>query len=352
MFKRIAVAAAMFAAALAAQPAAAQGIEFTGAGATFPAPVYNAWAAAYKQATNNTLNYQAIGSGGGINQIQNRTVDFGASDAPVPSDRLNQQKLVQFPAVIGAVVFIVNLDGINKNQLRLTGEIVADIYLGTIKTWNDPRIAAINPGVTLPALAIQPIYRSDASGTTFVTTSYLSETSAKWKSEVSAATSVQWRSGAGARGNDGVAGAVRNTKGAIGYVEYAFAAENSLTTTQLQNAAGQFVEPTTPNFQAAAAAADWEGARDLAASMINKPGAQSWPIVSPTYILFPRDPRDAGRAKAALDFFSWAFAAKGGEIAERLHYIPLPAAVVTRVKAAWANVQNAQGQPVWAASSN
>lgn len=347
MFKRISAAAALAVATLFAQPAAAQGVEFTGAGATFPAPVYNAWAAAFKQATNNTLNYQAIGSGGGINQIQNRTVDFGASDAPVPTERLTQQKLVQFPAVIGAVVFIVNLDGVNKNQLKLTGEIVADIYLGTIKTWNDPRIAAINPGVTLPNLAIQPIYRSDASGTTFVTTSYLSETSAKWKAEVSAATSVQWRTGAGARGNDGVAGAVRNTKGAIGYVEYAFAAENSLTTTQLQNAAGQFVEPTTPNFQAAAAAADWENARDLAASMINKPGAQSWPIVSPTYILFPRDPRDAGRARAALDFFSWSFAADGGKIAERLHYIPLPASVVTRVKAAWANIQNAQGQPVW-----
>lgn len=352
MFSRISTAAALIAATLFAQPAAAQGVEFTGAGATFPAPVYAAWASAYKAATNNTLNYQPIGSGGGVNQIQNRTVDFGASDAPVPTNRLQQQRLVQFPAVIGAVVFIVNLDGINKNQLKLTGEIVADIYLGTIKTWNDARIAAINPGVNLPNLAIQPVYRSDASGTTFVTTSYLSESSAKWKSEVSAATSVQWKAGAGARGNDGVAGAVRNTRGAIGYVEYAFAAENSLTTTQLQNASGQFVEPNTPNFQAAAAAADWEKAADLAASMINMKGANSWPIVSPTYILVPRDPRDAGRAKAALDFFSWSFGAQGGEIAEKLHYIPLPASVVARVKAAWAGVLNAQGQPVWTGPTN
>jgi phosphate transport system substrate-binding protein len=352
MFSRITTAAALIAATLFAQPAMAQGVEFTGAGATFPAPVYAAWASAYKAATNNTLNYQPIGSGGGINQIQNRTVDFGASDAPVPSNRLQQQRLVQFPAVIGAVVFIVNLDGVNKNQLKLTGEVIADIYLGTIKTWNDPRIVAINPGVTLPALTIQPVYRSDASGTTFVTTTYLSETSAKWKAEVSAATSVQWKAGAGARGNDGVAGAVRNTKGAIGYVEYAFAAENSLATTQLQNVDGQFVEPTTPNFQAAAAAADWEKAEDLAASMINMKGATSWPIVSPTYILIPRDPRDAARAKATLDFFAWAFAQAGDDIAVKLHYIPLPNAVVTRVKAVWANVVNAQGQRVWTGSTN
>jgi phosphate transport system substrate-binding protein len=345
MFKRF-TAAALVAATLSG-PALAQGVEFTGAGATFPAPVYNAWAAAYRTATNNTLNYQAIGSGGGINQIQNRTVDFGASDAPVPNARLQQQRLVQFPAVIGAVVPIVNLPGIAKNQLRLTGEIMADIYLGTITTWNHQRIASINPGVTLPATTIQPIYRSDASGTTFVFTSYLSGKSQVWNAEVRSGTSVQWRAGAGARGNDGVAGAVRNTVGAIGYVEYAFAAENNLATTQLQNVGGQFVEATIATFQAAAAAADWANAQDLAASMINRPGATSWPIVSPTYILIPTDPRDPARARAALQFFAWAFTPTGDRIAEQLHYIPLPEAVVTRVKAAWARVLGANGQPVW-----
>ncbi|QCK86133.1 phosphate ABC transporter substrate-binding protein PstS [Phreatobacter aquaticus] len=352
MFSRITTAAALIAATLFAQPAAAQSVEFTGAGATFPAPVYAAWASAYKAATNNTLNYQPIGSGAGITQIQNRTVDFGASDAPVPAARLTQQRLVQFPAVIGAIVMVVNLDGVNKNQLKLTGEIVADIYMGVIKTWNDPRIVALNPGVNLPALAVQPIYRSDGSGTTFVFTSYLSEVSAKWKTDVSAATSVQWKAGAGARGNDGVAGAVRNTKGAIGYVEYAFAAENAMVTTQLQNVAGQFVPPSTASFQAAAAAADWDNSTDLAATMLNRPGAQTWPIVSSTYILIPRDPRDAGRAKAALDFFAWALSKPGDDIAEKLHYIPLPDAVVTRVKAAWANVRNPQGQPVWTGATN
>lgn len=348
MFQRIsaAVAASLVAGTLSLSPAVAQ-VEFTGAGATFPAPVYNAWAAAYKAATNNTLNYQAIGSGGGVNQIQNRTVDFGGTDAPVANNRLTQQRLVQFPSVIGAVVPIVNIDGVAKNQLRLTGEIVADIYLGQIRNWNDQRIRSINPGVTLPDLPIQPIYRSDASGTTFVFTSFLSETNARWKSDVSAATSVQWRAGAGARGNDGVAGAVRNTRGAIGYVEYAFAAENNLASTQLTTKTGQFVEPTIANFQAAAAAADWENAQDLAASMINMPGERSWPIVSPTYILMPRDPRDPARAKAALDFFAWAFSPQGDQIAERLHYIPLPEAVVARVKRAWTQILNTQGQPVW-----
>ncbi len=347
-FKRMTatVAATLFAAAF-ALPAKAQGVEFTGAGATFPAPVYTAWAQAYRQATNNTLNYQAIGSGGGINQIQNRTVDFGASDAPVPSQRLTQQRLVQFPAVIGAVVPIINLEGVAKNQLRLTGDVMAEIYLGTIRTWNDPKITALNPGLALPNLAIQPIYRSDASGTTFVFTTYLAESNATWRAEVAAATSVQWKAGAGARGNDGVAGAVRNTRGAIGYVEYAFAAENNLATTQLRNVGGRFVEATIANFQAAAAAADWENSQDLAASMINRAGENSWPIVSPTYILMPRDPRDPARAKAVLDFFAWAFTPAGDRLAEQLHYIPLPDAVVRRVKAAWPQIVTPQGQPLW-----
>jgi len=342
----IKLAAAAFLAAALATPATAQGIEITGAGATFPAPVYNAWAAAYRQATNNTLNYQAVGSGAGITQAQNRTVDFGASDAPLPNQRLNQQRLFQFPAVIGAVVPIVNLPGIAKNQLRLTGPIVADIYRGVIRTWNDPRIVAINPGVTLPNMPIQPIYRSDGSGTTFVWTTYLAEVSTDWRTTVGAATSVQWPAGAGARGNDGVAGAVRNTVGSIGYVEYAFASENNLSTTQLATRGGQFVEATIANFQAAAVAADWERAEDLAASMINMPGANSWPIVSPTYILIPRD-RDPARIRAVFAFFAWSFTPAGDEIAARLHYIPLPDAVVNRVKAAWRTLRDPGGNPIF-----
>jgi phosphate transport system substrate-binding protein len=337
-------------AAFSAGGARAQNVEFTGAGATFPAPVYNAWAAAYRQATGHVLNYQAIGSGGGVTQIQNRTVDFGASDAPVAAQRLQQQRLVQFPAVIGAVVIAFNLEGIPTKQLKLTGEIVADIYRGQIRTWNDQRIAQLNPGMNLPNLPIQPIYRSDGSGTTFVFTSYLSEVSQPWRNEVRSGTSVQWPTGAGARGNDGVAGAVRNTRGAIGYVEYAYAAENNMPVTQLNTPGGQFVEPTTATFQAAAAAADWEAAADLAPSMLNRAGA-SWPMVSPTYILFPRDPRDANRAKAALDFFNWAFGEQGDQIAERLHYIPLPSPVVERVRRAWAEIKTPQGQPVWQAAS-
>jgi phosphate transport system substrate-binding protein len=320
--------------------------EFSGAGASFPAPVYNAWAAAYRQATGNTLNYQAIGSGGGINQITNRTVDFGASDAPLAQNRLQQAGLVQFPAVVGSIVPIVNIDGVAKNQLRLTGEVIADIYLGRIRSWNDPRIVEMNPGVTLPNLPIQPIYRSDASGTTFVFTTYLSQISQQWRTDVRAATSVQWPAGAGARGNDGVAGAVRNTRGGIGYVEYAFAAENNLASTQLRNAAGNFVEPTIQTFQNAAATADWANAPNLDPDMVNRPGPQAWPITTATYILIPREPRDAARAREALAFFNWAFGEQGDRIASGLHYVPLPEDVVQRVRQAWRNV-TANGQPVF-----
>lgn len=320
--------------------------DITGAGATFPAPVYQAWAVAYKEKTGTGLNYQSIGSGAGQTQIFNRTVDFGASDAPVQAEKLAQQKLLQFPAVIGSVVPIVNLEGIAANQLKLTGQVLADIYLGKITKWNDKAIAELNPGLTLPNLGIVPTYRSDGSGTTFVFASYLADVSPEWKSKVGAATSVSWPTGAGGKGNEGVSGTVKNTKGAIGYVEYIYASANNLITTQLQNKAGKFVSPTVPAFQAAAANADWAGAKDFAASMINTPGEATWPITSATFILLPKEPKSATQAAEVIKFFDWAFE-NGAPIAENLHYIPLPKDVAARVREAWKTEVKVDGKPVW-----
>lgn len=327
----------------------AKAAEFTGAGATFPAPVYSAWAAEYKAKTGNSLNYQAIGSGGGQTQILNRTVDFGASDAPMEPAKIASGNLLQFPTVIGSVVMIVNLDGISTNQLKLTGPVIADIYLGKIKTWNDKRITDLNPGMTLPSIPILPVYRSDGSGTTFVFASYLSDVSAEWKKDVGAATSVEWKAGNGGKGNDGVAATVKNAKGAIGYVEFIYAAENHLVTTQLENKAGKFVTPTVPSFQAAAANADWAGAQNFAASMINTAGDTTWPIVSATFIELPKNPTNAAAALEVMKFFDWAYT-NGGPIAEKLNYIPLPAAVQERVRAAWAaEIKDASGKAIWSA---
>lgn len=321
--------------------------DFTGAGATFPAPVYAAWSADYKAAGGPALNYQAIGSGGGQTQILNRTVDFGASDAPMAAEKLETGKLLQFPTVVGSVVVIVNLDGIKADELKLTGPIVADIYLGKITKWNDPAIAEINPGLKLPDLAVLPVYRSDGSGTTFVFTSYLGAVSADWKAKVGAATSVKWEAGNGAKGNDGVAGSVKNAKGSIGYVEYVYASANALTTTALKNKAGKFVAPSVPAFQAAAAAADWAAAKNFDASMIDTAGDTAWPIVSATFILLPKDPKDAAQSLDVMKFFDWAYA-KGDATAEKLHYIALPAAVKDRVRAAWkAEIKDAAGAPIW-----
>jgi phosphate transport system substrate-binding protein len=332
--------------ALAPSLAAAQGAQITGAGATFPAPVYAKWGEAAKNAIGIQLNYQAIGSGGGQNQIFNRTVDFGASDAPVAADKLAEHKLLQFPSVMGAVVVIVNIPGVTVDQLKLTGELVADIYLGKITKWNDPRLAEANHGVNLPNLAIAPAYRADASGTAFVFTSYLATVSPEWKQKVGAATSVRWPAGAGARGNDGVAGTVRNTRGAIGFVENAYATQNHLITTQLRNRAGSFVKPSMAAFQAAATNADWSAA-DFAANLIDTNGAESWPIVTPTFILLPKDPSDPARSLNVMKFFDWAYN-NGGQMAAELEYIPLPKAVQDRIRAAWkAEVKGANGQPVW-----
>lgn len=344
---RRALSAAVAAVGIAFSAAGAHAVEFTGAGATFPAPVYSAWAADYKAKSGDSLNYQAIGSGGGQTQILNRTVDFGASDAPVAHDKLESGKLLQFPAVIGSVVVIVNLDGVSANQLKLTGPVLADIYLGKIKKWNDKQIADLNAGVKLPDLAILPVYRSDGSGTTFVYASYLASVSAEWKDKVGVATSISWPAGNGAKGNDGVAASVKNSKGAVGYVEYVYAAANSLVTTELQNKAGKFVAPTTAAFQSAAANADWANAQDFAASMINTAGDTTWPIVSATFILLPKNPAKAEQSHAVMKFFDWAYA-NGGATAEKLHYIPMPKSVVDRVRAAWgAEIKDEAGKPIW-----
>ena len=344
MNKRFLALAAGFA-VLAAGPAVhAQQVQITGAGATFPNPVYQRWGEDAKGAVGIQLNYQSVGSGAGVNQISNRTVDFGASDAPRTPAQLQEAKLIQFPAVMGSIVPIVNLPGVEIDQLRLTGEMLADIYLGKVTKWNDPRLVEMNRGVNLPNLAIAPVYRADASGTSFVFTSYLSAVSPEWKEKGGAGTSVRWPTGAGARGNEGVAGTVRNTRGAIGYVENAYATQNKLTTTQLRNKAGQFVRPTTESFMAAAASADWS-APGMAASLIDQGGAASWPIVSPTFILLPTNPADADKSRAVMRFFDWAFKS-GGDAARRLEYIPLPENVQGQVRASWSQVM-AGGRPVW-----
>jgi phosphate transport system substrate-binding protein len=287
-----------------------------------------------KSAIGIELNYQAIGSGGGQNQILNRTVDFGASDAPMDPAKLQSGNLLQFPTVIGAAVVIVNIPDIEVNQLKLTGPVLADIFAGKITKWNDEAITALNPGVKLPRMAIAPVHRADGSGTTYVWTSYLSAVSPDWKSQVGASTSVNWPAGAGAKGNDGVAGTVHNTRGGIGYVEYAYAAENKLVTVQLQNADGKFVSPTMATFGAGAAHADWEHAQNYAVNLINQPGADSWPILSTTFIELPKDAKDATRSQNVTKFFDWAYT-NGGDAARALNYIPLPESVQNSVRQAW-----------------
>lgn len=319
--------------------------EFTGAGATFPAPVYTRWAEQFSAASGDSLNYQAIGSGAGVTQIINRTVDFGASDAPVAPERLASNNLLQFPAVIGAVVVAVNIPGVDGNALKLTGPVIADIYLGRIRMWNDRRIAALNAGVSLPAVAIAPVYRADSSGTTSIFTTYLSSVSLPFNTTIGAGSSVSFRAGIGAPGNAGVAGAIRNTRGGVGYVEYAYATENNMQTPQLQNRNGAWVRPSVQAFAAAAATADWAHAPNMAASMINTAGATNWPIVSATYILLPKNPTDAGRSLKVMQFFDWAFRNGQGAV-DQLHYIALPAAVQNQVRQRWCQVRNGNAA-VW-----
>ena len=295
--------------------------QITGAGSTFAAPIYAKWGEAAAAATGVKLNYQAIGSGAGINQINNRTVDFGASDMPVPADQLTEHKLMQFPTVIGGVDIIVNLPDVKPNELKLTGALIADIYLGKITKWNDPKIAELNPGVKLPSLTIAPVHRADGSGTTFVFTDYLSMQSPDWKSKVGSSTSVKWLAGAGAKGSDGVSGTVHNIEGGIGYVESAYAEQNHLTTTQMRNKAGKFVAPTMESFEAAAASADWSKVQNFAIDLNDQPGEKSWPIESATFVLLPTDPKDPNQSAAVKKFFDWGFA-HGNDIAVQLALHP------------------------------
>ena len=314
--------------------AAATAGQITGAGSTFAAPIYAKWGDASAATTAIKLNYQAIGSGAGINQINNRTVDFGASDMPVAADQLAAHHLMQFPTVIGGVDVIVNIPGVKPNELKLTGPILADIYLGKIAKWNDKAIAALNPDIKLPGVAIASVHRADGSGTTFVFTDYLGMQSPDWKSSVGSSTSVSWPNGAGAKGSDGVAGTVRQIQGGIGYVESAYAEQNHLTTAQMQNAAGKFVSPTMDAFAAAAASADWSKVQNCAINLNNQPGAASWPIESATFVLLPTDPKDTGQSAAVKKFFDWGFA-HGNDIATQLLYIPLPASVQNAIRAVW-----------------
>jgi len=318
---------------VAAQQANAQ-TQITGAGSTFAAPIYAKWGDASSATTHISLNYQAIGSGAGINQINNRTVDFGASDMPVAPDQLSLHKLMQFPTVIGGVDIIVNIPGVKPNELKLTGPVLADIYLGKITRWNDKEITALNPGLKLPRTAIAPVHRADGSGTTFVFTDYLGMQSAEWKSKVGSSTSVAWPVGAGAKGSDGVAATVKQIPGGIGYDESAYAANNHLTTAQLKNKAGNYVTPTMAAFQAAAASADWSQVQNFAVDLNDQPGAASWPIESATFVLVPTDPKDANQSAAVKKFFDWAFA-HGNDIATSLLYIPLPDSVHNAIRAAW-----------------
>jgi phosphate transport system substrate-binding protein len=327
-------------------PAAA--LDISGAGATFPYPIYAKWADAYKKETGTGLNYQSIGSGGGIKQIQNKTVTFGASDMPLAPDQLNKDDLIQFPTVIGGDVPVVNLEGIKPGELKLDGPTLARIYLGEIKTWNDPAIAKLNPNAKLPSQAIVVVHRSDGSGTTFIWTDYLSKVSADWKKNVGANTSVEWPVGIGAKGNEGVANNVQNTKGSIGYVEYAYAKQNKLTTVNMINKDGKTVEPSSAAFQAAAASAKWDKADGFHVILTDEPGAASWPIAGATFILIHKQPKDPVAAAEALKFFAWAYA-KGDKMAEDLDYVPLPKNVVSEIEKVWASeIKDASGKPIYA----
>ncbi len=325
---------------------AAQAADITGAGATFPYPVYAKWAEAYKAKSGVGMNYQSIGSGGGIKQITAKTVDFGASDMPLPPADLDKNNLVQFPTVMGGVVPVYNLPGIDAGAIKLDGDTLANIYLGTIKTWNDPAIAKLNPDVKLPSTAITVVYRSDGSGTTFIYSNYLSKVSAKWKSDVGEGTSIEWKTGIGGKGNEGVAGSVKNTPGAIGYVEYAYALQNKLSYVQLKNKDGNFVKPQASAFQAAAANADWSKAPGFALLLTDQPGAASWPITGATFILMQKQQADANKGMEVLKFFDWAYA-NGNKMAEDLDYVPLPAPLVKMIHDSWAKDIAGPSGPVW-----
>lgn len=342
--------AAGLAVATSAMPAAA--IDITGAGASFPFPIYSKWAEAYKKETGNGLNYQSIGSGGGIRQIRAKTVAFGATDAPLKGEDLDKDGLVQFPTVLGGVVPIVNIAGLESGKLKLTGEIIAQIYMGEIKTWNDPKITALNPDVKLPQANITPVYRSDGSGTTSIFTTYLSEASADWKTKLGSGTTVNWPVGQGGKGNEGVTATTKQVQNSIGYVEYAYAKQQNLPVAQVRNKDGNFVAPSDTTFAAAAAGADWNSAPGFGISLTSQPGKDSWPITGATFILIHKAPEREAEVAEALRFFDWAFR-NGDAMAAELDYVPLPDSVADQVRKVWTEqIKGKDGKPLWQGRSS
>ena len=324
---------------------ASQAVDITGAGATFPFPIYAKWAADYKAASGKAVNYQSIGSGGGVQQITAKTVDFGATDDPMSGEQLDKIGLLQFPAVIGGTVPVVNVDGVKPGQLKLTGPLVADIYLGKIKRWNDPAIQALNADVKLPAADIIVVHRSDGSGTTFGWTNYLSKVSPDWKAKVGEGKAVKWPAGQGGKGNEGVAAYVKQLKNSIGYVEFAYAKQNGLAWTQLSNMDGKFVQPELKAFAAAAANAKWDSVPGMGVVLTEQPGAESWPVTSATFILLYKEQAKPENGKAAVAFFEFAFS-KGADAAAAMDYVPLPTVVTDQIRASWKSNLKAGGKPL------
>ena len=330
------VAAGAFSSAFAQQ-------EATGAGASFPAPLYSKWASDYNKATGVKINYQSVGSGAGLRQIEAKTVDFGASDAPLKDEDLNKKGLVQFPTVIGGVVPVVNIKGIAPGQIKLSGQVLGDIYLGKISNWSDPAIKALNPGVALPDASIAPVRRADGSGTSFIFTNYLSKVNAEWKSKVGEGTAVNWPTGAGGKGNEGVAAFVGRLPNSIGYVEYAYVKQNKMTYVQMQNAEGQFVSPDDSAFKAAAAGADW--AKSFYQILTNQPAKESWPITGATFILMQKSQEKPVQAATSLKFFEWAYKT-GDKTASDLDYVPMPDSVKETILKSWTAIQDTSGKAI------
>ena len=328
---------------VAAIPSAMAQQEATGAGASFPAPLYAKWAADYHKATGVKINYQSVGSGAGLRQIEAKTVDFGASDAPLKDEDLAKKGLVQFPTVIGGVVPVVNIPGINPGQLKLSGKVLGDIYLGKVTQWNDPAIVALNPGVKLPEAAIAPVRRADGSGTSFIFTNYLSKVNPEWKEKVGEGTAVNWPIGAGGKGNEGVAAFVGRLANSIGYVEYAYVKQNKLNYVQLQNAEGAFVSPDDDAFKAAAAGADWS--KSFYQILTNQPGKASWPITGATFILMHKSQDKPQQASATLKFFDWAYQT-GDKTAADLDYVPMPDSVKSVIVKSWGEIKDGAGKPI------
>ncbi len=317
-----------------------------GAGASFPFPVYAQWAYKYGKVQGVRINYQSIGSGGGIRQIEAKTVDFGASDAPLKPEDLKSAGLVQFPMIMGGVVPVVNIQGLETGQLRLSPEVLAAVFLGDVTRWDDPAIAGLNPGVKLPGQAITIVHRSDGSGTTWIFTNYLDKVSSSWREKVGTAKAVNWPTGVGGKGNEGVAAYVKQVPGAIGYVEYAYALQNKLNHVQLRNRSGRFVSPNATTFQSAAANADWVGSEGYYVVLTDQPGEESWPITGASFILLQREMTDANRARTMLAFFDWCFR-HGGTIARELDYVPMPEKVVNLVEKTWSASLTSGGRSLW-----